>query len=267
MRRSIFGVLVFAATIGAACSANPEAKADKLCTPDVTVFCRCKDASPGTKKCNSDGMSFEACLPCDGTGSEEDFGSDGLGNRDEEIDKSSTEEEGSTTFDGGGDRIQSAKQPDAGGGSTEESKRDEENDAVPNAWHCQPLENTAPRIELQRVADEPTKPAGGKAVDGVYVQSWVVEFTGEGGEEGPSKHFSKETLELRGKFGRYVFEDDEGTRRAGGFRLTRDQAHISVAYECPAAEPAELAYDAVGSTLIVYDPPLARVFIRQKVTK
>jgi hypothetical protein len=126
------------------------------------------------------------------------------------------------------------------------------------------LTNLAPRIEMQRIADDPKDATGGKPADGVYVQAWVVEFTGEDGEAGPSKHYSKETIELTGATGRYVFEDDQGTATSGGFRLTGNGANFTVAYECPAAPPKNLAYDATDSTLVIYDPPYARVFIRQQ---
>ena len=88
---------------------------------------------------------------------------------------------------------------------------------------------------------------------------------GEDGETGPSKHYSRETLEITGDVGRYVFEDDDGTKASGGFRLTaQGNNKVEVAYECPAAEPKDLAYDATANELIIYDPPYARVFIRQQ---
>jgi hypothetical protein len=50
------------------CSAKPAGDA-KLCTPGNYVYCRCANRDEGTKLCNDDGMSFQACQPCpDGDG-------------------------------------------------------------------------------------------------------------------------------------------------------------------------------------------------------
>lgn len=69
--RHRLGVAVGVALIGAgfaACSTtNAAAPATVKCTPGNYVFCRCEDRSEGTKLCNPDGVSFEACK-CDGTG-------------------------------------------------------------------------------------------------------------------------------------------------------------------------------------------------------
>jgi cysteine-rich repeat protein len=40
---------------------SPETKEERLCTPGAYVFCRCADFAAGTKLCNPDGQSFEAC--------------------------------------------------------------------------------------------------------------------------------------------------------------------------------------------------------------
>jgi hypothetical protein len=68
-----FTVLAFGVAVGAACGGTTDAKdpkADRLCTPGSYVYCRCEDRSDGTKLCNSDGMSFRACV-CDGQSSGE----------------------------------------------------------------------------------------------------------------------------------------------------------------------------------------------------
>jgi hypothetical protein len=117
---------------------------------------------------------------------------------------------------------------------------------------------------VQRVADDanPT-PATGRPADGVYVQSWVIEFTGEDGDVGSSNHFSSETIELMGDVGRYVFEDDDGSKSQGGFRLVANGSKVTVNYECPAAAPKDLTFEVQGRKVILYDPPYARVFVRQ----
>src|SRR6185369_4828624 len=63
--RGALSFLVFAGVI-VACGGSE--KAEKTCTPDANVFCRCEDRKEGTKKCKADGNSFEACKPCDGSG-------------------------------------------------------------------------------------------------------------------------------------------------------------------------------------------------------
>lgn len=276
------------ATLVVACSSSNEASPDRICTPEAYVFCRCKDRQEGTKQCNADGSGFAACLPCDGSGDPGpgSGGSDGLGgSHASEGSPSETDPPPptSTATNAMGDAGPTGDEPpatntDAGttGGPTGEPtttppapKRDAGTSPTPgpsgdSAPHCKPLTNIAPRIELQRIADSPKTATGGKPVDGVYVQAWVVEFTGEDGEAGPSKHYSQETLEITGATGRYVFADDEGKAAAGGFRLTAAGAKITVAYECPTSEPKELEYDATESTLIIYDPPYARVFTRQR---
>jgi hypothetical protein len=280
MLKSGLSCLALLAALVAACTGQPAAT-EKLCTPGANVFCRCVDRREGIKHCRSDGQSFEPCMPCDGSDfkGEGSGGTDGLGSGHgtdaTEGDDSWRGDEDSeppeeATVDGGDGTIASV---DAGRSSSTIAKKDggappSPITGYPDTQHCKPLENRAPMIELQKVADVPKPALGGKPMDGLYVQSWVIEFTGEDGATGPSKHYSSETLELTGSVGRYVFEDDGGTKAAGGFRLTRNGTNVDVGYECPASAPKALAYDATDSTLILYDPPYARVFVRQKgVTK
>jgi hypothetical protein len=288
MLRGSLSVFLVLGALVVACSAAP-AKAERLCTPNANVFCRCVDRAEGTKRCDEDGQSFQECLPCDGTGKGPGSGGeDGLGsghgtdaaNRDRgDGDKTKVTDDGKadkpTTLDAGPhDTTGADPQPttppasstkkDAGPAST---TAPDDTINFPDTIHCKPLKNVAPRIELQQLADEPTAAIGGKPAPGLYVQSWVIEFTGEEGQTGPSKHYSRETLEIAEDVGRYVFEDDDGTKASGGFRLTGKGTKVEIAYECPAAPPKELAYDATDSSLILYDPPYARVFIRQKESK
>ena len=281
MPRGPFSFFFALAALVVACSAAP-AKPERLCTPHANVYCRCVDREEGTKRCNEDGQSFQECLPCDGSGRRpvELSGEDGLGARPGSVyrgEEETSEDRDASTDDDGRQETRGAD-----GGTTAPTGADAppalESDAgtaastgtdgamqFPDEIHCKPLENIAPRIELQKLADVPTPPVGGDVAPGLYVQSWVIEFTGEEGAAGPSQRYSRETLEIGEDVGRFVFEDDDGTKVAGGFRLTpRGTAKVEVAYECPAAPPKELAYDATESTLILYDPPLARVFVRQK---
>jgi hypothetical protein len=296
LRRGLF-ILGSLAALVMACKQENAVKPERLCTPEAYVFCRCSDRSEGTKRCKEDGASFDECLPCDGSGASAvgSGGTDGLGSghgTDEARTGSGEGDEigsGGTARESDGGRApddddagstapppsstDSGARRDSGTGSTgtgtgttggRDAGSTTGGGSVPSAAHCKKLENIAPRVELQRIADEPTPAAGGKPANGVYVQSWVVEFTGEDGETGPSKHYSRETIELSGDVGRYVFEDDDGTSAAGGFRLTVNGSKVEVAYECPAAPPKELKYDATSSTLILYDPPYARVFTKQR---
>src|SRR5688572_165874 len=78
-RRSLLA-LGFLAAVVMACGQESNAKAERICTPDAYVFCRCQDRQEGTKHCKEDGVSFEECLPCDGSGSGVGSGgTDGLG--------------------------------------------------------------------------------------------------------------------------------------------------------------------------------------------
>jgi hypothetical protein len=294
LRRGIF-ILGSLAALIVACKQENGVKPERLCTPDAYVFCRCADRSEGTKKCKEDGASFEECSPCDGSGASAvgGGGTDGLGSGhgtgsdeaqspggpddsnlgkggtplegEEDAGRASGTDAGSTTSPPPSSTDEGTRK-DSGtsGGTRDGGGTTTSGGTVPNAAHCKKLENIGPRVELQRIADDPTTAVGGKPANGVYVQSWVIEFTGDDGEAGPSKHYSRETIELMGDVGRYVFEDDDGTKAAGGFRLNVSGSKVEVAYECPAAPPKELAFDATGSTLILYDPPYARVFTKQR---
>jgi hypothetical protein len=274
-----FGLLV-------ACTGN-EAGPERLCTPGAYVYCRCQNRDPGTKLCQKSGQEFEACLPCDGSGDTGtgSGGTDALGGRmssegDDDGDDKTGDDPNKTREeqleagapeppptpqedDGGADAGTSTSTPDAGKPTT--SKPPTQPGPEVDAPHCKPIINKAPKIEVQKIADVPTAAKGGKPQDGVYLQSWVVEFTGPDGESGPSKHWSKETLEIRGNYGRYSVDDDDGKKVvSGGMRLTLNGTKVNVEYECPAAEPRELSFDADDRQIIVYDPPYARVFIKQK---
>lgn len=247
-----------------ACSASEPA--EKLCTPDANVFCRCEDRAAGTKKCNSDGASFQDCLPCDGTGNPGP-GSDPY--RPDPLAAPSSLKGGgdpdALTSDGDEDKDDEKPTPKADAGASTTGAEDQRV-TFPDVPHCQPMKNIAPKIEIQDLADSPTTPVGGQPSDGVYVQGWVVRFTGPDGDSGPTKTYSRQTLEIMGAVGRYAFEEADGKLVQGGFRLTAtDTGKVNVSYECPATtEPRDLGYDATPNQIIIYDPPFARVFFKQK---
>lgn len=56
-------VLLGAMRVATGCSSS-SGGAQRLCTPDAWVFCRCVDFSEGTKQCAADGLSFGECGPC-----------------------------------------------------------------------------------------------------------------------------------------------------------------------------------------------------------
>jgi hypothetical protein len=134
------------------------------------------------------------------------------------------------------------------------------------APHCVPLVNQAPRIEVEQIADDPSHAVGGTFKDGVYVQTWGVLYTGYQGDQGGiSTTRSRETIEIMGNVGRYVFADDDHDDSTGGFRLTTSGIEITVAYECPAAPPKTFGLDVNGDDLALYEPGgVARFFTRQK---
>lgn len=280
------GFAIIAMTV--ACSASQKATdGERICTAGAYVFCRCQDRTEGTKKCHDDGEGFDECLPCDGSGDPGigSGGTDPLGSPEEGSRNGDTNSEGTTD-----DPIASSGTPTSSqdAGSVKDaaiadarptkdappvsSQRDSGTSASPppspnvTAAHCKPLNNIAPRIELQKVPDDPGTASGGKPAKGVYVQSWAVELTGVDGTSGSAKIFSRTTMEIGDGVGRYVIEDDSGKSISGGFRLTSSGNRITVAYECPAAPPAELTYDVNGASLTLYDPPYARVFVLQSST-
>ena len=52
-----------------ACGSSDAATSEgRLCTPGAFVFCRCADQASGTKLCNDDGKTFEACSSTGQTG-------------------------------------------------------------------------------------------------------------------------------------------------------------------------------------------------------
>jgi len=50
----------------AACSSSTSATGKGRCTPGAYVFCRCQDGADGSKLCQDDGDTFEACTTGDG---------------------------------------------------------------------------------------------------------------------------------------------------------------------------------------------------------
>lgn len=59
---SVMAVLGLVASVQACTLGSSSATSEaRLCTPGAYVFCRCADSSPGTKLCNDDGKTFEAC--------------------------------------------------------------------------------------------------------------------------------------------------------------------------------------------------------------
>jgi hypothetical protein len=127
-----------------------------------------------------------------------------------------------------------------------------------------PLTNIAPRIEVQQIADDLPSPTGGMPKDGVYVQTWVVQYNGQGGDRGGiHTTLSRETMEISGTVGRFVFSDNDHDDQTGGFRLTATPTEVTIGYECPAAPPKTFGFDVSGDDLAIYDPPLARFFTRQ----
>ena len=282
-------VALFGAALFVACA--PESKgttSERICTPNAYVFCRCRDRAEGTKRCMDDGKGFEECLPCDGSGNKGigSGGSDPLGwGEDTDIrgDGPMSEEraplsdsDGGTSaskIDGGGKPAEGGEPSSEGGGKPTEggasaSKAPSGAPPAPevDAPHCKPLENTAPKIEVQKVADAPEDERGGAVKKGTYVQAWAVEFTGKGGATGPAKRYSRKMIEVGEGVGRYAFENEDGSTRSGGFRLKKGAASgvVTIEYECPAAPPRDLEYRADGNTLILYDPPYARVFELQR---
>lgn len=58
-----------AVLVATACASSTQtaAKAERLCTPDAWVYCRCQSRDEGSKQCNEDGTKFGPCMPCETT--------------------------------------------------------------------------------------------------------------------------------------------------------------------------------------------------------
>jgi cysteine-rich repeat protein len=56
--------LVTLMLVAMACTAEPKAAPEKLCTPGSYSFCRCVDRQEGAKLCTEDAQSYGACEPC-----------------------------------------------------------------------------------------------------------------------------------------------------------------------------------------------------------
>lgn len=58
-----------AVLVAAACASTTQtaAKAERLCTPDAWVYCRCQNRDEGSKQCNETGTKFGPCMPCETT--------------------------------------------------------------------------------------------------------------------------------------------------------------------------------------------------------
>jgi hypothetical protein len=256
----VFAVVAFA------CSAKNGASSDRLCTPGAYVYCRCQNRDEGTKLCNDDGAGFQACLPCDGTAAVGGGGSDGIGGHGghsspPDPPTTSSGHDASTppagTHDGGG-----VAAPADGGAVVDPHPGPAGTKPIPA--HCVPLENSAPRVTVQQVADEWPTPVAGTIKDGVYVQTWAITYTGADGDQGAlDTTVSQQTIEIKGDVGRFVFGDEAHDNMTGGFRITLADGQATIAYECPAAAPKTFRYDAIGDDLAIYDTNLARFFTRQ----
>lgn len=272
MLRSGLPIFLLLGGLALACSATPAVN-ESRCTPNAKVLCLCGVENHGTKICKADGKSFEECIECES----KPPGPDPLaapGHNEPEPEKpeapkpddtDTPDETPGTSTDNltvtpGADPDPPTTTDDTGTSTNNLSSGCKDVDAP----HLKPLKNSAPKVEVQKVADEATAAVGGKLVPGLYVQAWWIQFTKEGGETGPTKDWSKTTLEIMdGDVGRIVSEAD-GKVTTGGFRITSEGTSISLEYECANLAKVTYEYDAAGTSLILYDKSNARVFYRQK---
>ncbi len=70
MKHLPFAAFVGALLVATACGGGTQAttKAERLCTPDAWVYCRCQNRDEGSKQCNEDGTKFGPCMPCESEG-------------------------------------------------------------------------------------------------------------------------------------------------------------------------------------------------------
>jgi hypothetical protein len=257
-----------------ACSGKDNSAPQRLCTPGAYVFCRCQNRDEGTKLCNPDGNSFKDCGPCDGTAPTGGGASDGLGEHghssaddpDTPSSSSSSSSHPNKPADAGADVRQVPGSDDGGPshGTPTSGPTNPPSNPPNNAPHCKPLTNSAPKVTVQQIADDWPTPVGGTVKDGLYVQTWVVSYTGANGDQGGvDASESRQMIEITGDTGRYVFADDGHDDQTGGFRIAYDSGKATISYECPAGAPRTFRYDAIGDDLALYDTKVARFFTRQ----
>lgn len=116
----------------------------------------------------------------------------------------------------------------------------------PNA-PCSTLVNVAKAVDIVDQAGDPPAPAGGVLVDGTYVVTRAVRYTGAGGSSGPSGKQVQMTVRLKGQDAESIF--DNVPRRA---RVQVDGVNLRTTAICPSSAIDDAPFTASGDTLTLY---------------
>jgi hypothetical protein len=112
---------------------------------------------------------------------------------------------------------------------------------------CNTLVNSAPSITIEQVASDPPAPQGGTPVDGTYVLSAAVIYTGPAGPAGPSGT-SQTTLQITGSTIQVVSTGDPLTRTV---TFSTSGTSIDSVDNCPDTDTRPGSYTATPTTFIV----------------
>ncbi len=131
--------------------------------------------------------------------------------------------------------------------------------------NCNALENAAPEVDIVQVAENAPNPTGGKFKDGLYHLTEIIQYTGPGGETGPTGAKQQETVTYFGPEVQVVVDRfmGDGEQR---FTLTYTiQDGGSIAYQAACPGPTNLPYDSYSwtepETLTVAAQAYGRYFV------
>ncbi|MBW2456876.1 MAG: hypothetical protein JRI68_20340 [Deltaproteobacteria bacterium] len=110
--------------------------------------------------------------------------------------------------------------------------------------NCNALENEAPEVEIIQVAENAPNPTGGKFLDGLYHLTEIIQYTGPGGETGPTGGKQQETVTYYGPEVQVVVERfmGDGEQRFTLTYIIEDGGIIAYQAACPG--PTNLPYDS-----------------------
>lgn len=126
------------------------------------------------------------------------------------------------------------------GGASDPEQRD------PNE-PCSTLVNVAQPVDIVDQAGDPPAPTGGVLVDGTYVVTTAVRYTGAAGTTGPSGKKVQMTVRIKGQDAESNF--DNVPRRA---RIQVDGVNLRTTAVCPSSAIDDAPFSASGNGLTLY---------------
>lgn len=146
-------------------------------------------------------------------------------------------------------------------GTTDPSTPSDPN--APPEGVCSTLENVAKTVEMLEEAAEPPAPVGGTPVDGTYVVTRAVIYTGAGGSSGPSGRNIQMTVRITGNVAESNF--DNVPRRA---KIEVDGTNLRTTAICPSSKATDDAPFSVtpnGISLYLHDSKGTRVYFLTRI--